>query len=115
TSRTWNVGSTYDLYTVAMHEFGHSLGLGHSVSGTVMYASYQGVKAGLAADDVTKIDAVYGARSQDVNDTFAPNDSFAATTDLSGLIDPFWLTALANILDVTTPADTDWYTLLTRL
>ena len=39
-------GGTYDIQTVALHEFGHWLHLGHMYSGTniVMYYRYTGVK-----------------------------------------------------------------------
>ncbi len=44
-SWTTNPGPSYppyDVETVALHEFGHWLSLGHSYSGTVMYYQYQG-------------------------------------------------------------------------
>jgi len=54
-------GSTLDLYTVILHEFGHSLGLGHStVVGSVMEPTYAGARRTLHADDIAGIQAVYG-------------------------------------------------------
>jgi len=54
-------GGTIDFYTVALHELGHSLGLGHSAfSGSVMYPSYSGALRTLTADDIAGIQAIYG-------------------------------------------------------
>src|SRR5436305_5222426 len=44
TGYTFHLGSTYDLYSLLLHESGHALGLGHSGPGTVMYATYTDVK-----------------------------------------------------------------------
>jgi len=56
----WQVGASVDVFTVALHETGHALGLGHSDQpGDVMYPYYH-MATGLAAGDVAAIQAVYG-------------------------------------------------------
>jgi len=50
-----------DLKTVAIHEFGHALGLGHSsVSGAIMYPYYRGADHDLHSDDIAGIQKLYG-------------------------------------------------------
>ncbi len=60
----WSDGGgpgTIDFYTVALHELGHSLGLGHSaVIDSVMYPFYGGMLRTLTADDIAGIQAIYG-------------------------------------------------------
>ncbi len=52
---------TFDLYTVLLHEVGHSLGLGHSEEeDSVMFAFYGGGRRSLHADDIAGIQAIYG-------------------------------------------------------
>lgn len=60
---TWGdgTGGTIDFETVALHEIGHALGLGHStVTGSVMEATYAGVRRTLHADDIAGITTIYG-------------------------------------------------------
>ncbi|CAL8139038.1 unnamed protein product [Orchesella dallaii] len=64
---TWSIASDkgVNLFQVAAHEFGHSLGLMHSsVSDAVMAPNYQGYnpKLQLHSDDIAAIQKVYGAR-----------------------------------------------------
>ncbi len=52
-----------DFFTVALHELGHSLGLGHSdVLGSVMEPVYAGPRRTLQADDIAGIQTLYGVQ-----------------------------------------------------
>jgi hypothetical protein len=95
-----------DLYTVALHEVGHALGLGESSDpGSVMYEAYRGPRQGLSAGDVLQIQQLYGARQEDAFDLQAANDSPSTATRLTvPAADPSTFAA-----DLTTPSDVDYY------
>lgn len=58
----WNA-SEKDLFTVAMHEAGHALGVDHSdIAGAIMAPYYEGPATGLRADDIAAIQSLYSAR-----------------------------------------------------
>ncbi|XP_073525772.1 matrix metalloproteinase-18-like [Phyllobates terribilis] len=101
---TWTSGSNgYNLFIVAAHEFGHSLGLYHSTDpSALMYPTYHFVEPSefrLPEDDVNGIQSLYGARITPVEPTVPekpsepstpssclPNTSFDAVTTLRGEI-----------------------------
>jgi hypothetical protein len=57
----WHTGTNVDLFSVALHEAGHALGLGHSDRpGAVMYPYYH-LWTGLSDDDIAGIRALYGS------------------------------------------------------
>ncbi len=110
TSQAFNIGSTYDLFTVAAHEMGHALGLEESLnSSAIMYSTYTNTFTSLNSDDISGIQAIYSGgsgRSPDIYDAIASNGSFATATPVivSPLSDTVQLYA-----DITTVADNDYY------
>ena len=74
-------GSSYDLQTVWQHEFGHGLGLNHSlVDGAVMEPYYEGARRTLSQNDINGVSSLYpsGAAvsgTPDVEITDPGNDS----------------------------------------
>src|SRR5262249_60394198 len=85
TQNTFYVNGSYpDLYSVTLHEFGHSLGLEHSsLSTAVMWPTIMGLYTGLSDDDIAGIQAIYGARQADAYDAAASNDAFGSATTLA--------------------------------
>lgn len=63
-AESWRIGLDVDVYSVVLHEVGHSLGLGHSdVSGSVMYP-YYGRFTLLTETDIAAIRELYAERSE---------------------------------------------------
>jgi len=63
-AETWSLSGNTHMFSVALHEAGHSLGLNHSnTSGAVMQAFYSGPVTGLHSDDIAGIRALYSNTS----------------------------------------------------
>lgn len=62
----------YDLFSVALHEIGHVLGVPDSTDpNSVMYSQFVSVRSGLAAGDIAAVDALYGPRPLDTSNQTA--------------------------------------------
>ncbi|HMC89754.1 MAG TPA: matrixin family metalloprotease, partial [Gemmataceae bacterium] len=111
TGQAFNIGTTYDLFSVAMHEVGHALGLYHStIAGSVMQGTYQ-IKYGLSSDDLAGIRAIYSGGNARTPDVYwgapTPNNSFTNAADLTSQISS--LTALLQNLDITTAGNNEYF------
>ena len=86
---TWRIGADTDLFSVALHEAGHGLGLNHSGdTSAVMYAFYQ-IVSGLQADDIAGIRSLYastgGGPPGGNVDSFEPDNSPPGNLIVSGV------------------------------
>jgi len=107
---TWNINSAYDLETVAIHEFGHALGLGESqITTACMYAYYNGTKQSLTSDDIAGIQSVWGAPQYDqFNSSGQSNGTFMKAKNLNSYIDSNGQVAIPS-LDMTTGSQSEWF------
>lgn len=101
---SWHVNNDYDLETVAIHEIGHALGMGHSaIASAVMYAFYTNIKQGLTGDDISGIQALYGPVP-------SPNGytSASAALDLTPMVNSQAQVTL-NSQYISSATDYEWY------
>ena len=106
----WHINSAYDLETVAIHEFGHALGLGESqITTACMYAYYNGMKQSLTSDDIAGIQSVWGAPQYDqFNSKGQSNGTYTKATNINSYIDSNGQVAIPS-LDITSGSQSEWF------
>ena len=98
------VGAQRDIYTVFLQEFGHSLGVGNSPNtSSAMYEFYQGVRTGLSAEDVGRVQGLYGSRPTRTWEPATGNNTASVATRL-GETD-----VRVTYGDIASATDADWY------
>jgi Matrixin len=98
-------GSQFDLYTVALHEAGHSFGFGDNPNdpNSVLYPGYV-PRTGLAPEDIAAIQSLYGAPVPDAFEGASGNNTLATAFNLTGNGN---LTSISA--DITGIGDVDYY------
>ncbi|MCB9780540.1 MAG: matrixin family metalloprotease [Alphaproteobacteria bacterium] len=91
TERRETGGQPIDLHSIALHELGHALGIGHSEDEeAVMYPYYRGSNRSLSADDVAAVQALYSqgdltcefvVQNPGPGDTYVVGNDYTVTWD----------------------------------
>ncbi|MBS0152950.1 MAG: matrixin family metalloprotease [Nitrospira sp.] len=103
------------VYSVAMHEIGHVLGLGHSTDvNSPMYSMLDGKSHELTATDIALIQALYGVRGADIHEGASGNGTTETATAIQSAGDveegvPAYdgTTPLIEFGDIASPTDVD--------
>ncbi|HYV63743.1 MAG TPA: matrixin family metalloprotease, partial [Bryobacteraceae bacterium] len=92
-AESWRVGASIDVFSVALHELGHALGLGHSDNPNDVMYPYFKIVTGLADGDKAAILTMYAARTGTVPPSplvltvnVLPATTTLAITSLSGTV-----------------------------
>jgi hypothetical protein len=60
-SENWHIGADTDLFTVALHEAGHALGLAHVDQPEALMYPYYSLGEKISSDDIAGIQSLYGS------------------------------------------------------
>ena len=95
---------------MAIHEFGHALGLGESqITTACMYAYYNGMKQSLTSDDIAGIQSVWGTPQFDQFNSNGQSDaSFLAPANINSYIASNGQIAIPN-LRIATAGQVEWF------
>jgi hypothetical protein len=101
-----------DLFSVALHEAGHALGLdGNSDPASAMYDSFTGARTSLTAGDLSAIQALYGVRAPDALDAASSNDTLSTATSINLSSGGNGLAPTVINANLATPTDVDVYSI----
>ncbi|QEH34284.1 Matrixin [Aquisphaera giovannonii] len=106
----WGINTSYDLETVAIHELGHALGLGHSaIQAACLYAYYNGGKQSLNTDDVSGIQSIWGPAKSDIfNSNGQSNGLNTTAANLNAYIGSSGQAAIPN-LTIGKTGQSEWF------
>jgi len=62
-AESWRIGADTDVFSVALHEAGHALGLGHSDNPQAVMYPYYSKHSGLNVADIAAVQQIYPARN----------------------------------------------------
>ncbi len=117
TGQTFNIGSTYDLFTVFSHEIGHALGFVHSsIITATMYSAYTGNKPALTSDDIAGIRSIYSNNNPRTPDGYNySNYSVQTAADLTPWISPITKLVIGGAMDITSTSQVEFFTAVAPL
>jgi hypothetical protein len=83
-ANVWGIGNHVDLFSLALHETGHALGLGHSdLPSAVMYPYFKVVN-GLTPEDIAAVQMLYASRAAGTSGSGTGTQTGSSGTGTSG-------------------------------